>query len=182
MTQAFISHSSRDQPWVDWIAKEVESIGVRAYLAQHDPKPGELLSDKVRREIANSDAVIVLLTVNGYNSPYVQQEIGVAIEQGKLIIPLVHPDLVGASLAMLSGIEYICFDFRAPPIGSADLLGRVRELAVRGEAQEAERAALKAQRDRFVDGLLVAGVVVAVLYLALQTAEGSGDLGVPRVG
>lgn len=177
MTQVFISHSSKDQPWVDWIAREVESMGVRAYLAQHDPKPGELLSDKVRREIAKSDAVIVLLTANGYSSPYVQQEIGVALEQSKLVIPLVHPDLAGASLAMLAGVEHIPFDFGAPPTGSADLLARVRELAVEAEEREAQRA-LEAQRDRFVDGLLVAGLVLAVLYLALRAGDGPGGLAV----
>jgi hypothetical protein len=38
--QAFISHSSKDQDWVDWIAREIEPLGVRAYLAAHDPKLG----------------------------------------------------------------------------------------------------------------------------------------------
>lgn len=179
MNQAFISHSSKDQPWVDWIAREVESMGVRSYLAQHDPQPGELLSDKVRREIANSDALIVLLTANGYSSPYVQQEIGVAIEQSKLVIPLVHPDLVGAPLAMLAGVEFISFDFGAPPSGSADLLARVRELAIEAEHREVEaQQALKAQQDRFIDGLLVAGVVLGVLYLALRAGDGPGGLAV----
>jgi hypothetical protein len=177
MSQVFISHSSKDKPWVDWIAREIEALGVHAYLAQHDPKPGEPLSEKVRREIAKSDVVVVLLTVNAYSSPYVQQEIRAATDQGKLIIPLVHPDIEGQSLAMLDGQEYIAFDFQGPPNGSADLISRVREIATQAD-ERAQENAQKVRRERIFDGVIIAGLVLGVLYLAVHTPEGAGGLAV----
>lgn len=78
--QVFISHSSADRPRVEWIAEQARQQGVMPYLAEHDPQPGTLLSDKVRGAIRASDAMIVLLTTSSMESPYVHQEIGVAVE------------------------------------------------------------------------------------------------------
>jgi hypothetical protein len=178
--QAFISHSSKDHGCVEWVAREVDALGVRAYLAEHDPKAGEQLSEKVCREIENSDVVIVLFTRNGYNSPYVQQEIGVAIQQGKLIIPLVDPELEGAPLAMLAGLEYIPFDFQGRPNGSADLLSRLRDVAANAERSQ-EAARRQQQRERIRDGLIVATLVVAVLYAATHPPESVG-IALPTTG
>jgi len=126
----FFSHSNNDRHWCEWLAEDAGSIGVTAYLAEHDQQPGRMLAEKVEANIARSEAVVVLLTDNSANSAYVQQEIGFALAHKKLVIPLVRPGLSDEKLAMLKGLEYIEFDFENPRPARESLaaeLGRVAE-------------------------------------------------------
>ena len=93
-----------DRPWVEWLGVNAGSVGIVAYLYENDPRPGLYVSAKVKAQIAESDALVVLLTVNSQYSAYVQQEIGVAEGLGKLVIPLVQPGVDQRALAMLAGI------------------------------------------------------------------------------
>jgi hypothetical protein len=110
----FLSHSAADRPWVRWLGDNAGNIGIEAYLYENDPQPGFYISEKVKGTIAICDALVVLLTANSQYSPYVQQEIGVAEGTGKLVIPLVQPGVDARALAMLTGKEYIPFDFTRP--------------------------------------------------------------------
>ena len=102
--QAFLSHSTRDQALVDQIKERVVAAGVRRlYLAEHDPHPGRLLSQKVQEAIDRSHAVVLLLTPNSYDSAFVHQEVGYAIKGRKIVIPLVDPLVPHEALAMLEG-------------------------------------------------------------------------------
>jgi hypothetical protein len=118
----FISHSAIDRPWVEWIEQNARGVGIHAYLFEHDPQPGTYISTKVKQQIAECDAVVVLLTASSAQSAYVQQEIGFAEASGKLIIPLMQQGLDPRCLAMLAGREYIPFDFRDPNAGLQPLL------------------------------------------------------------
>lgn len=165
-SQVFISHSSSDAVWVDWIAVQARTLGVEPYLAQHDPNPGTVLSTKVREAIRASDAVVVLLTTSSINSPYVHQEVGVAIEQGKLVVPVVDPALAGTSLAMLDGLEYIAFDFAAPAAGTSALVAQLQEIGTLATRRDAA-----AQLHDLATALLVAAAVLALVVVATQQNE-----------
>ena len=108
--KVFLSHSSTDKAWIEWIAANTRAIGVDVYLYEHDPQPGTYIASKIQQAIQGSDALLVLLTQNSQFSPYVQQEIGFAQASKKLIIPLVQSGIQPQSLAMLQGREYIPFD------------------------------------------------------------------------
>src|SRR5438046_868245 len=97
----FLSHSSKDRVWVQWIGANASTVGVDVYLYEHDPQPGVLVAEKVKQQIRSCDVVVVLLTENSLSSAYVQQEIGFAEACGKQIIPLLQPGVSGAALAML---------------------------------------------------------------------------------
>ena len=126
--KVFLSHTTSDSGWVKWIAENANSIGIEVYLFEHDPQPGTALADKVINAIRDSDALIVLLTVNSQHAPYVHQEIGVAKAANKLIVPLVQPGVEQRSLAMLAGLEYVLFDFSNPQEGLAKLLSYLQHL------------------------------------------------------
>lgn len=159
----FISHSSKDSHWVLWLSEQVEAAGIRPYLAEHDVKPGLNLAEKVKAQIAASEALIVLLTSNSATAPYVHQEVGYALASNKLVIPLVHPEIKSESLAMLQGAEYISFDFDAPDEGTERLLGSLRDLVRRREQHDRE------QREREQLILLMVG---ALIVLALASGAG----------
>jgi len=125
----FISHNSADRPWVEWLADHAGTIGIATYLFEHDPQPGMYISEKVKRQIQQSDAVVVFLTFNSQFSPYVQQEIGYAEGQDKLIIPIVQQGISPGALAMLSGREHIPFDYRCPQAALQTFLQSLYQLS-----------------------------------------------------
>lgn len=156
----FISHSTSDGDPVGYVCDLIEAQGLRAYLAEHDPQPGRLLSEKVRANIASADAVIVLLTETSIDSRFVQQEIGAASMAGKLIVPLVHPGLVGQGLAMLNGMEYLVFDPDDVAGSTPDLVAQLGRLA-------------QPERDGqlLLQQMLVAALVVGFLIMAFHAVR-----------
>jgi hypothetical protein len=103
----FLSHASRDSAAAAAVNSQLASLGHRTYLANHDQRAGERLSVKVEEALRSCDLMIALLTPAGFDSNYVQQEIGFARGQGKLVVPLVDPRAVRGDLGLLDGVEYI---------------------------------------------------------------------------
>jgi len=157
----FFSHSSRDRPWCELLAAEALKVGVVTYLAEHDPQPGTLLAEKVKRNIVACDAFVVLLTHNTANSSYVHQEIGCALTAKKLVIPLVQPGIGSGQLAMLAGVEYIEFDFENPHAG------------VEGFAAAIRRVAEKQRKQQDVEALIAIALCMALLVVLLSDGGGA---------
>ncbi len=118
--QLFISHSGKDREWVELVCKRIEAAGFTAYLAEYDIAGiGQELTPKLCDAITASAATVVILTDNAAGSPIVREEIGFALGQGKLVVPLVTPPIARnpAALGMLNGREYIPFDIDEPHDG-----------------------------------------------------------------
>jgi hypothetical protein len=155
-TSIFFSHSMRDRKWCEWLAADAEKLGITAYLAEHDPQPGKLLAEKIKRNIGSCNALVVLITDSSVSSSYVQQEIGWALAKRKLVIPLVQPGIPQTELAMLQGVEYIEFDFHNPRPGKESLAGELRRLA------ELQR------KQGELETLIALGLIVGALALLLR--------------
>lgn len=170
VTSIFFSHSSKDAAWVEHLRQQAEASGVRTYLAEHDVSPGLLLSDKVTSNIESSDAVLVLLTNNSWQSAYVQQEIGLALHAGKLVIPIVTADAAHLDLGLLAGVEYIALDPEAPQEALAKLSATLTTFARKREAAADRQASLQREAARRQLQFMVAGlaVVFGLLILAEQ--------------
>lgn len=109
-SRVFISHSSKDQAVVRWLAAQVKAAGHDAWVAEWDPQPGEHLSEKVRKELAACDACILVLTEAGYGSVYVAHETGAAVSTRKPVIALVDIQLADQPMGLLSDVEQVRFD------------------------------------------------------------------------
>jgi len=72
----FISHSTKDFQYVNVLDKYLSVNNIEVYIAERDYQPGKQLSQKIMRNIDTSDYFLVVYTVNGEDSIYVQQEIG----------------------------------------------------------------------------------------------------------
>ncbi len=55
----FFSHSTKDRSWCALLAMEATKVGVNPYLAEHDPRPGTDLAEKVRSNINKSQGVVI---------------------------------------------------------------------------------------------------------------------------
>jgi len=133
----FLSHNAADAQWVKLIAENASRVGIEVYLYEHDPRPGQMVAEKVQTAIKDCDALVVLLTANSQFSAYVQQEIGSARALQKPVIPLVEPGFDRRCLAMLEGIEYIRFEFQNPGPGLAALLDHLRKSKLAKEDAQA---------------------------------------------
>ena len=114
--EIFLSHSARDRAAVELVRESLQSQGVNVYLAGHDVQAGYSVADKVKHAIRRSAAVVVLITPHSVGSAYVNQEIGYALGERKLVVPLVEPDGRANAPAMLQGVEYITWDSTQPEL------------------------------------------------------------------
>ena len=156
----FLSHATQDSDLVAVIRERLEPLGVNIYAAEFDNKAGASLRDKVHSEILACDWMVVLLTDVGHSSVYVHQEIGFALAQKKLVIPIVTPEIAKENLGMLNGAEYIVYNMAEPDSAFHQLTQRIDELARR-------EAKLQKDRDDFV-GAIGVGLVVGAILLALR--------------
>jgi len=106
--RVFVSHSmsESDQDLVKDSCTSLNSIAVEVILSERDFQSGRI-SNKVRNDIRRSDCVMTLLTEDGRDSAWVEQEIGIAIEQDKIIIPMLEKGL--SPPGAISEIECIYF-------------------------------------------------------------------------
>jgi hypothetical protein len=185
--QVILSHKTADASITAWVKAQVEAMGIRCWVAEDDPQPSILLSAKVQTAIAESAAMVVLLTEAAYASPYVQQEIGAATNAGLPIIALVEKSLMTNTLAMLAGVEVIYFDPQDLSSSSANLIVGLRHIAekraVRAQAAPiAVAPAFQFQlgvRVQLTPAQLVVGVILvgAIVGLAVYGTRNTGGPG-----
>jgi hypothetical protein len=155
MPRIFLSHSTRDAPLCNWLRSAAAAAGIELYMAEHDVDAGERLAERIRSAIKESAAVVVLISEVALDSSYVNQEIGVALEADKVIIPLVQPGVDVSRLAMIGDLKYIPFDFERPHEGRDALLATLRRLIERQQQARGIPA----------EAVVLAGLALAVLLL-----------------
>ena len=96
--KVFLSHASEDkQRFVVAFAKRLRENGVDAWLDKWEMLPGDSLVDKIFEEgLKEANAVIVVLSQNSIDKPWVREELNSAvvarIERGAKLIPVVLDD------------------------------------------------------------------------------------------
>ena len=90
MTQqydVFISYSHLDSQLANSIYSKLNNAGLRCFLAEKDIAASELWEDKIRESLRSSHRILLLITPNSKNSPWVVAEAGAAWALGKQLIP-----------------------------------------------------------------------------------------------
>lgn len=93
--KAFISHASEDkQRFVLPFAERLRSAGIDAWLDRWEMLPGDSLVDKIFEEgLRNASAVVVVLSANSVNKPWVREELNAAfikrVNSGSKLIPVI---------------------------------------------------------------------------------------------
>lgn len=166
----FISHcmADEDAPIVRALEERLRGRGIEPYLAERDPQPGEPLSSKVLQRIKDSDLVAVFWTRGGASSAWVNQELGVALSEGKRVVPIIERGV--SPRGMLEGLERVEFDRAAPEkaLGSLEsFMARHREAKLQAEVDKEMRADLV-----ILIVLTVTVIAALVIVLTLATREG----------
>jgi len=92
--QVFISYASEninsttsDRQVADQICSALESQGIRCWIAHRDILPGDAWMDAISDAVDQAKIVILVFSANTENSKWVKDEIGLALEENKKIIP-----------------------------------------------------------------------------------------------
>jgi len=157
---AFVSHSTRDRAIVDKIKETLHANDVQAYIAEDSPEPGRPLADKIRENILGCDLFIVILTMNGKRSKFVQQEIGIAVGGNKHIIPLAEKGM--DTIPLLKGKEYIHIDPDKPD----EAIHSATALICRMKPKKAE-VVIVHEADEFDWGMAIGVIALIISVFAL---------------
>jgi TIR domain len=89
MPNAFVSHSSPDDRYVQEMVQYLRKLGYdEVFNDSHTIEPDELFWDRIEKGIIACDAFVVILSHASVNSYWVDREVQFARERGKKIIPV----------------------------------------------------------------------------------------------
>lgn len=86
--KAFISYATDNKKLAHGIKENLEIYGVTTFLAHDDIKPTEEWQDRILEELHSSQIFIPVLTDEFPMSAWTDQEVGIALSTGALIIPI----------------------------------------------------------------------------------------------
>jgi len=130
----FVSHSNKDALLIDFVGEELKRHDVVPIVAGHvrPTSTPQYIPDKVKALIQGADCVLAFITKNAVASPWVQQEIGYAIDK-KPVIPIVEHSIPHDKLAFLQSLEYIPLYWDNLEISVKRLLSWTHQLRIRKE-------------------------------------------------
>jgi hypothetical protein len=85
--QVFISYSELDHQVADMICAALESASIRCWIAHRDVPPGHRWGDLIFDALEQSEVFILILSANTEKSPWVTDELTLAMDKNKKIIP-----------------------------------------------------------------------------------------------
>jgi hypothetical protein len=76
---AFISHSSKDKPFVRRLAADLVEKGVKVWLDEQRILVGDSIPEKIAQGLAESDFFLLVASHNSVGSPWVKKELSNAL-------------------------------------------------------------------------------------------------------
>lgn len=112
MDEIFVSHSSKDKPFVYELERVLNNQGFDAWIDQADLRAGEEFPEGIMDGIKNCKYFLVVVTPNAARSRWVPKEVAIAFDRQKMIIPLrvVDADLPPSMELRLADLHWA--DFR----------------------------------------------------------------------
>jgi len=77
----FISYSTKDQEFADRLYADLQNKGVPCWFAPHDLKIGDKFQEKIEGSIQVYEKLLIILSENSVNSPWVEREVQTAMEK-----------------------------------------------------------------------------------------------------
>lgn len=81
MSSIFLSHNSKDKPWVRELAKRLTADGVVVWLDEAELNIGDSLIERISKGIENMEYVAAVLSNNSISSVWVQKELSLAMSK-----------------------------------------------------------------------------------------------------
>jgi CheY-like chemotaxis protein len=171
MAQAFMSYASQNAIFADLARMKLENAGIQVWIDHGALRAGEEWRNAIDEGISSSNVLLVMVTPQSCESPYVTYEWAFALGKGIRVIPLLLEDCdIHPRLAVL---QYL--DFRNQRKGPWEELAKE---IVKHSAVPKPRDTSAYVRDMTVDQLqdLIGGAV----SLATAMAKPSGQAAAPE--
>lgn len=81
MGSIFLSHSSKDKPFVRKLSNDLQRLGHYTWIDEAEIKIGDSLIDKIGSGIAHTDYLGIVLSNNSIESEWVKREVEIALTQ-----------------------------------------------------------------------------------------------------
>jgi CHASE2 domain-containing sensor protein len=91
---AFISYSRNDSEFALGLARDLKAAGARVWLDQLDIDAGHEWDDAIEAALIEAPQMLLILSPSSASSRNVRNEIALALDEGKIIIPILHRDCV----------------------------------------------------------------------------------------
>lgn len=143
----FLSHAIADQDLIKTIQKTLEPYKIKFLIAEHTRDHELNITEKIEALIRKSDIGLVLLTESGYNSHFVQQEIGYIKSLKKPFIQVIQKGFESKIKGFNFGKDYILLDLNNSNVA----LNQLREDLLKffnkiSKKKEAERKILEVKK------------------------------------
>lgn len=92
MKKVFFSYAHEDSQFAQKLLAGLDAADLPVWLDKADMSPGDPWKDKIRNELQQASAMIVLVSPRSVDNQMVQFEVGAASTLGKRIIPVVIAD------------------------------------------------------------------------------------------
>ncbi|MCH8294886.1 toll/interleukin-1 receptor domain-containing protein, partial [Candidatus Poribacteria bacterium] len=79
MSHIFISHATKDDDFVKQLREQLESLNLTVWVDSRKLRGGDKLASEIEQAIQDARQVIVVLSPNTVNSPWVRKEIQIAL-------------------------------------------------------------------------------------------------------
>ena len=168
MPQIFICYSTEDKIFAEQVHTCLMREGIDVFMAGIALRPGVRWDAEILKALNSSEAIFFLASEASIASPYVQQELGAALNAGKRIIPIIwniEPERLPGFLRNIQALDLRhsnspdAFTARLSALGLA-IVAETKEVAARpGGGLTLETA-------------LAIAAVLLVAYLLLSAAKG----------
>jgi hypothetical protein len=136
MADVFISHSSADRQFAEFLHRHMTSEGLSVFLAPLSLSPGQRWSEAILKSLEAS--------------PWVQQELGAALAKQKKLVPIVW-DMAASELPGWTG-----------EIQAIDLAGASAEKIKAQITAIAEQVKADKAKGFIIAGLMIAGLLTII--------------------
>ena len=166
----FVSHSLNDKELVDRLHRSVKPYGITLYVAEHYVDMNNTITSKIESMIKSCDAAVILLTKNGCDSKFVQQEIGYLRSLNKPSLNVVEKEYEKAVTGFIYGHDYISYDPQKPDdtiVKVTNLLESHNKAVQKKQEMEKLKAAEKESQKKALIGIgLLVGALFAVATIS----------------
>lgn len=105
--KVFISHSLADHNLIKRIKDTLEPHGLKLFIAEHYIDIERTVTEKIENMIKQCDVALILLTQSGFDSHFVQQEIGYIKGQNIPFLQIIQSGLESKIKGFNYGKDYI---------------------------------------------------------------------------
>ena len=123
----FISYSSRDRDWAEQVRKVLSLNQISCWIAPDCIPGGSNYTTEIPLAIKSCAVFMILLTDDSVDSPWVKKELDTAINEKKLILPLLLAETtLSADFSfLLNGVQYYSTDSKED--FTSAVLDRIKE-------------------------------------------------------